>query len=137
MNRSPRLARIVEQLSALFRSLARGRPSPESQVRVSFDDREIVCSYPDGVVRRAAWSELTEVRIRTTSEGPFLPDVFWGLHAGAEEPRIIVPQGASGDAELLHAMQRRLPGFDNLEVGRAMGSTDDRMFVVWRAPRAS
>lgn len=79
-----------------------------------------------------AWSEVSEVRIRTTSEGPFLPDVFWVLDAGEEEGRVVYPQGAVGDPELLAAMHARLAGFDDDAVIRAMGCTDDALFVVWR-----
>lgn len=126
------LVGLVRPLVRMFGRRPGGRLSPECQVRVGFDDEEIVCSFPEGTFRRVAWEEITEVRIRTTSDGPFLPDVFWGLHAGEEAPRIVYPQGAVGDPGLLEAMQRRLPGFDNEALVRAMGCTDDAMFVVWR-----
>ena len=131
MTLTSHLAGLLKALTTLFSRRPRGRLSPECQVRVGFDDREIVCSYPEGTFRRVGWSGLTEIRIRTTSEGPFLPDVFWGLHAGEGEPRVVYPQGAVGEEGLLEAMQR-LPGFDDGEVIRAMGCTDDALFIVWR-----
>jgi hypothetical protein len=106
---------------------------PEAQVRVGFDDAEIVCSYPKGEFKKVAWSDITEVRIRTTSEGPWLEDVYWGIHAASPSPEIVYPQGALGEPELLEALQRRLQGFDNEELIRAMGCTTDRSFLVWRA----
>jgi hypothetical protein len=45
----------------------------------------------------------------------------------------IIPQGATGDAELLARLQR-LDGFDNLAVIEAMASTDNWRFVCWTAP---
>lgn len=93
---------------------------------------EVACSYPDGKLRKVAWSELVEVRVWTTSEGPFLPDVFWVLHDGGPEPRIIYPQGAVGDPALLEAMHRLLAGFDDEALVRAMASTQDAVFLVWR-----
>ena len=104
---------------------------PECQTRVTFDDLEVACSSPDGTLRKVAWSELSEVRVWTTSEGPFLPDVFWVLHAGGPKARIIYPQGAVGEQALLEAMQTRLDGFDNEALLRAMASTDDAVFLVW------
>lgn len=136
MSLASAVAGSIKALVSLFERRPRGRLYPECLVRVGFDDREITCSYPDGSFRKAAWSDLTEVRIQTTSEGPFAPDVFWWLHAGEPEPRLIYPQGAVGDPELLEAMPRRLPGFDDVAVRRAMGCTDDAMFLVWRRPGA-
>jgi hypothetical protein len=108
-----------------------GRLMPEALVRVGFDEDEILCSYPEGVFRRLAWSDIRQVDIRTTSEGPFLPDVFWGIHAGGDTPPIVFPQGATGEPELLQALQRKLPGFDNEALVGAMGSTADRSFLLW------
>ena len=108
-----------------------GRLMPEALVRVGFDEDEIRCSYPEGVLRRLAWSDISRVDIRTTSEGPLLPDVFWGIHASGDTPPILFPQGATGEPELLQTLQRKLPGFDNEALGRAMGSTADRSFLLW------
>lgn len=108
-----------------------GRLMPEALVHVSFDDGEIVCTHPESTVRRVAWAEITRVGLRTTSEGPWLPDVFWSIHAGHDEPAIVFPQGATGEPELLQAFQRRLPGFDDGELIRAMGTTTDRTFLLW------
>lgn len=123
-------------LAGLFRSSPRAALAaalqPERQVRVGFDDREVVCLYPEGIARRIGWDELAEVGIRTTSEGPFAPDVFWGLHDATGAARVVYPGGATGDAELLRELGRRLPGFDHLAVIDAMGCTDDARFVVWR-----
>lgn len=129
------LTRLRDALAGGVRAYRRARLPPEPQIEITSDDREIVCAYPGGTVRRAQWSDLTAVRIRTTSDGPFLPDVLWGLHAGGREPAIIYPLGATGDGALLSAMQRRLPGFDNEAVVRAMCSAEDAWFVVWRGPR--
>jgi hypothetical protein len=135
MPRATFLSRLLSPLRALVPGRYPARLSPECQVRVGFDDRDICCSYPEGTFRKVAWSELTEVRIRTTSEGPYLPDVFWLLRASEEEPRIIYPQGAVGEAALLEALQRRLPGWNDQEVIRAMRCTDDAVFQVWSASR--
>ncbi len=124
------LARLIRPLASI------GRRNPEAQVRVGFDDRAILCSYPEGGFRTVAWSEITEVRIRTTSEGPFAPDVFWEVHAGSEAPTIVFPGGATGERELQEAMQRRLEDFDNGALIRAMGCAGDAVFVVWKAPSA-
>lgn len=108
-----------------------GRLMPEALVRVGFDEEEILCSYPEGAFRRLAWRDISRVDIRTTSDGPLLPDVFWGIHTGGDAAPIVFPQGATGEPELLHALQTKLPGFDNEALVQAMGSTADRSFLLW------
>lgn len=72
----------------------------------------------------------TKVRIRTTPKGPWLEDFYWGVHAGSPSPGIVYPQGALGEHELLEALLRRLKGFDNEELIRAMHCTADLSSLV-------
>jgi hypothetical protein len=106
-------------------------PLPEGDKMVTFDAAAIRVRYPDGEVRALAWEELGMVGIRTTDEGPFAPDVFWGLHARDGQPRLIYPGGAAGEGELLAEMQRRLAGFDNARLIEAMTSTGQAFFPIW------
>lgn len=46
---------------------------------------------------------------------------------------LAVPQGATGDGELLWRLQE-LPGFDNAAFIDAMTCTDDRVFRCWTRP---
>lgn len=108
------------------------RLEPESRTVISFDDEKIAVRYENGARREVRWDALTMVGIRTTDEGPFQPDVFWGLHAGDEGPAVVYAQGATGDGELLDALQKRLPGFDNETLIRAMGCTENDFFLIWR-----
>lgn len=105
---------------------------PETLCAVTFDDRTIAVRYPDGQTRAIGWQELTQVGIKTTDEGPFVADVFWGLHGPDGEPQVVYPQGATGEGELLSEMQRRLVDFDNRQLIEAMGSTGNAFFVIWQ-----
>lgn len=107
---------------------------PESLYRVSVSDTELVCTFPDGAVQRLAWKELTQVAIRTTSEGPWAPDLFWGFHGADGEPAVVVPGGASGEDALMKALEVHLEGIDYEALIAAQSSTSDAFFVVWRAP---
>jgi hypothetical protein len=104
---------------------------PEGLCVVKFDERAIDVVYSTGERRRVEWDEITRVRIRTTDEGPFLPDVFWAIHAGGDEPVVVFPGGASGESELLVELQRKLPGFNNNALIRAMTSTSNADFLLW------
>jgi hypothetical protein len=102
---------------------------PESRFIIRLSESGVVCERPDGRVERVGWSELQKVEVVTTSDGPLAPDVFWVLHGTAGG--CAVPQGATGDKELLERLQA-LPGFDNQAFIEAMGSTSDRRFLCWQ-----
>lgn len=104
----------------------------EALCAITFDDRTITVRYPDGDTRAIGWDELTLVGIKTTDEGPFVADVFWGLHGPDGKPQVVYPQGATGEGELLAEMQRRLADFDNRQLIEAMGSTGNAFFVIWQ-----
>ena len=104
------------------------------QDRLRIDDAGFEYTYRDGT-RRAEWKEISEVRIQTTDEGPFLEDVFFGIHTGSESaPQVIVPHDDAVRGHLLEELQRRLPGLDDSAVVEAMGCCQRRTFVIWRPP---
>ena len=105
------------------------RRLPESLVVVHLTDEEVVCERPDGLIERVRWDDLQRVEVLTTNDGPFAPDVFWMLFGTSGG--CAVPQGATGDRELLHRLHA-LPGFDNESFIRAMGSTENARFPCWR-----
>jgi hypothetical protein len=102
---------------------------PESRFVVRMSDTEVVCERPDGKIERVGWADLRRVEVVTTGDGPFAPDVFWVLHG--TEGGCAVPQGATGDSQLLERLQA-LPGFDNGAFIEAMSSASDRRFLCWQ-----
>jgi len=102
--------------------------------RLRIDDAGVEYTYSD-CTRRAGWKEISEIRIQTTDEGPFVEDVFIGIHTGSESaPQVIVPHDDAVRGHLLQELQRRLPGLDNGAVLEAMGCCQRRTFVIWRRP---
>lgn len=90
-----------------------------------------------GELREAvAWADLVWVRIYTTSAGPAVEDVFFAL-GGADGKGCLVPHDLAARENLLAVLQERLPGFDNEQVGRAMGSVTDAYFTIWTRPAPS
>ncbi len=79
------------------------------------------------------WNDVREVAIRTTSDGPFQDDLFWVFAARAS---VVELPGSLVNAQDLITMQGAMPGFDNLKVIAAMGSTTERIFRIWRAGQA-
>jgi hypothetical protein len=104
------------------------------QDRLRIDADGVEYTYRDGI-RRAEWKEISEVRIQTTDEGPFLEDVFFDIHTSSESaPQVIVPHDDAVRGHLLEELQHRLPGLDDRAVVEAMGCCQRRAFVIWRRP---
>jgi hypothetical protein len=121
----------VVTIAAFLWWRARSPLMPESQFIVRFDADAITVASPSGEMQSVRWTDLTRVGIRTTDDGPAQPDVFWGLHTGAEKAALVFPGGSTGEQEILAAMESRLPGFDDSQVIKAMGSTSNSYFLVW------
>jgi hypothetical protein len=101
----------------------------EANYRVELSEEDAGCVDPGGRRNAVSWAALESVRVVTTGSGPFAPDVFWVLEGGGT--KCVVPLGASGEPELLERLQA-LPGFDNEAFIKAMGSSEDASFPVWR-----
>lgn len=106
-----------------------GPLKPESDYIVEVTASYIRSTRPDGTVEEIPWEEITGFEIETNSLGPFAPDVFWVLRADGRF--CTVPQGATGDGELLEQLEK-LPGFDNGKFIDAVASTSDATFKIWR-----
>jgi hypothetical protein len=96
---------------------------------VTFDDTGVRRVSPEGGVEEVRWDDLAEVRIATTSDGPFSEDVRWLLVRTDGEG--IAVQGSSVTDDLLGRLQA-LPGFDDEQMALAMGSEDEAQFVCWQ-----
>ena len=104
-------------------------PQPEESVVIAVDGDAFTISYPDGRVERGRLDQVTGVAIETNDSGPWGSDVWW--HLEVDGRLVSYAQGATGEGELLPLLQR-LPGFDNEAVIRAMGSTDNAVFLAFR-----
>lgn len=104
-----------------------------SPVIVTFTDERITVTGASGAVSEIAWGDIMSVTILTTDRGPLEADLIWLLSPRDRHKSVMVPMGAEGENEFLHAMQARLAGFDNVAVIEAMGSTSNASFPVWEA----
>ena len=112
----------------MFEALKRmlRRPVP----RILIDDLVVRRELGDGRIEEVAWTDLVEVEIVTTDEGPYVDDVFF-LLVGRDGTGCCVPQGAPGSEPLLDRLQA-LPNFDNGQVIRAMSCAENARFVCWK-----
>jgi hypothetical protein len=99
--------------------------------RVVCDAERVACFWPNGFKEAVLWTELEEISIVTSDEGPLADDLVWIL-AGKDDT-CTVPGSASGIQQMLARLQD-LPGFDNEAVVAAMASTANATFVCWKDP---
>jgi hypothetical protein len=97
---------------------------------VEIDDARVV--RVDGTIREEiAWKDIDEIRIFTTSEGPFVEDVFFAL-VGNDGKGCLIPHDAAARVQLLDELHARFAGLDDAAVISAMGSTSDGSFLIWK-----
>jgi len=101
----------------------------ERKIVVSFDDVGISAVYPDGTTEAIAWSEVQRITIETNESGPAGADFWWIFESDAK--RCAFPKGATGESEAIDAAPSRFPGFNDIAVIQAIGSTSDARFVCW------
>ena len=99
------------------------------KARVEVDERGVRRFLPAGKTEAVAWDDLIKVSIMTTDEGPAGEDLFWMLHA-RDGHGCAVPHEQACALGLLDRLQW-LPGFDNIAVIQASGSTQWAEFVCW------
>lgn len=107
-----------------------GPPDREAYGVVRFDKEAVTVRLPDLEAQAMRWRDLVAVEVLTTDEGPLSMDVYWVLW-GADGAHVWYPNGADGEGEMIAEMQRRLPGFQDSELRRAMGSTSNAVFALW------
>jgi hypothetical protein len=87
----------------------------------------IACEHPKRQREFIRWSDVTEISVRTTSDGPWLPDV-WVLFVG-ETGGCSIPTEAVG-FEAVHESLKRFHGFD---FGCFLkGGTNDALHIGWK-----
>jgi hypothetical protein len=97
--------------------------------RVVVDDIGVTLHQPDGVIDTITWSDLQEVAVLTTDEGPWVEDVFFAL-TGSGANGLLITQGADGSQALVERLLE-LPGFNEQLFIEAMGSTANGKFLCW------
>jgi hypothetical protein len=106
----------------------------ERNICVSFDDVGIRATYPDGTTEAIEWPSVRRIFIETNDSGPWGADFWWVFEGNTQ--RCAFPNGATGEAEATKAVPSRFPGFDDMTVIKAVGSTSNARFVCWERTNA-
>ena len=106
---------------------AAGKSYPECRWRVEIAACLLRVVGFDGDEESVPLDAIRRIVVRTTSDGPFLPDVWWGFFH--EHGAVEFPQGAEGDRPVIE-WARSLPGYKFENEIAAMGCAEDNLFVV-------
>jgi hypothetical protein len=101
---------------------------PEDHFKVTITDEGVVVEHPKRKTEQIKWANITSIRIMTTDQGPFQPDVWLALLGS--DSGCLIPQGAKGYEEVYNIVSK-YDRFDFENVIKAMSSSDNQEFLVW------
>ena len=107
------------------------RLEPESKWVVDANDSFIRVTDHAGVMTELSKGDLSGVAIETNDTGPWGAVLWWLLFGTGDHMVCAFPQGATGEAALIDFLSA-LPAFDHGEMIKAMASTENAIFPVWR-----
>ncbi len=109
---------------------ARSNPlPPEQRWQVWVDRGLLIVIDPAGQTQSVALADLSTLTITTNDTGPIGIDMW--IVAASAHSACSYPHGAKGEQAALD-YYLSLPGFDLDKFGKAMRSTDNAVFTVWR-----
>lgn len=97
---------------------------------VTFDGKEVRSSHPKRSYGSVLISQIVEVGVLTTDEGPIAPDV-WIMLLDDDGLTCTFPSDAEGSKPVIDLLLT-FEGFDHRTFIEAIGSTSNAKFVVWQ-----
>jgi hypothetical protein len=116
----------------LAEKLRERNASPLARWSVAIEEGSIVTSDGSDTTNKLAIPELRKVVVQTDDSGPWGADVLYFLFTGGTQPAAVFPLEAQGCQNFVEWLST-LPGYDDRELARAMGSTSVARFVVFEA----
>lgn len=107
------------------------RLEPESKWVAAIEGDLISIRDDAGITKAVAKSDLTGVAIETNDSGPWGADIWWLLFDSNHRLACAFPQGTTGEEAVIDYVSA-LPSFDHAEMIKAMTSTDNAVFAIWR-----
>ena len=120
---------MLSFIAKLFRKDEARLEHPEHAYHVEDAGEEIRCQFKDHPRQSVRWTDLVEIRIFTTDEGPLLPDFYWRFITPTGE--VVFPEMALGYKAVIDRAMK-LPGYDFEQSIAAVRSTENAEFIVWR-----
>ena len=102
--------------------------TPGEAYRLTITANEIACEHPKRDRETIRWEAVTEIRLVTTSDGPWQPDV-WLLFVG-DSQGCSIPTEAKDFDKLWPELKQRFPGLD-YQALIAAGTTESQK-TIWK-----
>lgn len=116
-------------LDRIFGKKAKKTVQHEDLFDVEVTDVYIKVSHPNRPAEQIKWEDIEEIKIATTDEGPFLPDV-WLLLIGKGHG-CSIPQGSKG-WDIVYDIVSKYDGFHFENAIRAATCTETQWFDLWK-----
>jgi hypothetical protein len=125
---------VLGWLRRIFVTEKSDRPvlvSAPQGIHVISDADLITLKVPGAPPLSIGWKDLEAVAIVSGDATVEPSELFWLLLGGNRRRPLLVPMGVPGEHDLVHAMQARLDGFDNMAVVEAMSARGRVRFKIW------
>ena len=101
----------------------------EDDYQVELTEKSVIVTHPSRPTEQIDWNDIEEIRIVTTDEGPFRPDV-WLLLMGNEKG-CSIPQGSKG-WDKVYDVVSKYEKFNFKNVIKSASCTDNQIFELWK-----
>lgn len=103
--------------------------SAEDHYQVEITEKSITVNHPERPIEVIDWSEIEEIKLINTDEGPFLPDVWLTLTGNGKACSI--PQGSEG-WDKVYDIVSQYENFNFENVIRSTACTNNQTFELWK-----
>ena len=112
-------------ISKIFTLNNRNKLLPENKWSISIDNNILTSINWNKDVKTIDLNKIKRFYIRTTNDGPWNCDVWYGIET--KNQSLEIPQGANGENQLLNFTDL-LNGFQM----KGMNSTENKIFECWK-----
>ena len=111
----------------LFKS--KKRNNPKDYYKTEITEYYVRVSHPKRDTEEISWSEIEEIKLANTDEGPFAIDI-WLLLIGNNKG-CSIPHGSNG-FEKVYDIVSKYEGFNFENVNKSMACSDNELFELWK-----
>ena len=127
---------LTKWLEVLLPKMKSRKLMPEAGWHISVDETLFACRDPKGMTSQIAITDLSGVIVETNDSGPWGTDLWWLLFGADDRVAIAFPGGATGEKQVVDRLMK-LPSFDHGQMIKAMASTQNAVFPLWRKSSGS
>lgn len=102
--------------------------NPEDKFIVIITEEFVRVEHHERKTEEVQWSNIIEIKLINTDEGPWLPDIWLAL-MGTEDG-CLIPMGAKGYDEVYDIVSK-YEGFNFENVIKSMACTGNEEFLLW------